>query len=80
MYTPIIELKTLNDMNRIFVKREELIPFSFGGNKVRIAEEYINHMKTENKTCMVSYGSQKSNLCRVLSNRFAMLGIPCYTM
>ena len=36
--TPITKVYTELPIN-LYVKREDLLPFSFGGNKVRIAEE-----------------------------------------
>lgn len=66
--TPIISLKQEIDSVQIYMKREDLLPFSFGGNKVRIAQEYYMDMKKNGKNCMIGYGNARSNLCRVLSN------------
>lgn len=66
--TPIQEIKTSTPSTRIFIKREDLIPFSFGGNKVRIAYEYYADMDAKGKNCMIGYGNARSNLCRVLAN------------
>ena len=41
--TPVIQIP--DEKNSIYVKRDDLLPFSFGGNKVRIALEFINDMK-----------------------------------
>lgn len=64
--------------NNIFMKRDDLIPFSFGGNKVRIANEYFDDMKKKGYDCIISYGSEKSNLNRVISNISESKNIPCY--
>lgn len=64
--------------NRLFIKREDLIPYSFGGNKVRIAEKYIADMRKQGKNCMVAYGNARSNLCRIISNRCATENVPCH--
>lgn len=40
--TPVVQIPDEN--NSIYVKRDDLLPFSFGGNKVRIALEFINDM------------------------------------
>lgn len=41
MITPIVNLGEYKN-NHLYVKREDLLPFSFGGNKYRIVEEIIN--------------------------------------
>ena len=48
--------------------REDLLPFSFGGNKSRIALEFFNDMKRKNCDCIIGYGSESSNLNRVIAN------------
>ena len=76
--TPILKLNTdLADVN-IYVKRDDLLPFSFGGNKVRIAAEYYSDMKSRGKNCMIGYGNARSNLCRVLANMSIAENVPCY--
>ena len=64
--------------NNIYVKRDDLLPFSFGGNKVRIAYEYIKDLKKKNNNCLIGYGNAKSNLCRVLANLCKQYNLPCY--
>ncbi|NMD37737.1 MAG: pyridoxal-phosphate dependent enzyme [Christensenellaceae bacterium] len=63
--------------NNLFIKREDLLPFSFGGNKARISLEFMKDM--EEKACnhMIAYGGPQSNLCRVISNLCAQKNIPC---
>ena len=39
--TPIQFLWEDEQGNRLYVKREDLLPYSFGGNKVRIGLEYL---------------------------------------
>lgn len=39
-FTPIIKINSQLTCN-IYIKRDDLLPFSFGGNKVRIAEEFL---------------------------------------
>lgn len=53
--------------NRVFVKRDDLLPFSFGGNKVRIAREFLADMRARACDALVMYGDLQSNLCRVLA-------------
>ena len=57
----------VDDVN-IYIKREDLLPFSFGGNKVRIAKEYFDDLNSQGKNCMIGYGNIRSNLCRTLAN------------
>lgn len=64
--------------NRIYVKREDLLPFSLGGNKVRIAREFFDDMETKGCDVMVAYGNSRSNLCRVIANECYIRRIPCY--
>lgn len=79
MDTPIYEIhNTAQQRNRIFVKREDLIPFSLGGNKVRIGWEFYRDMCRTEADCMVIYGDRRSNLCRVLGNICVQKRIPCY--
>lgn len=55
------------DGNSLYMKREDLLPFSMGGNKVRIAEALFRDMEEKGCDSMIIYGSVHSNLCRVLS-------------
>jgi D-cysteine desulfhydrase len=63
--------------NKIFIKREDLIPYYFGGNKVRFADMFIQDMDAKGKNCLIAYGNNRSNLIRVLSNICAGRNIPC---
>lgn len=74
--TPIQRLNTDANGNAFFLKREDLLPYSFGGNKVRIALEYMQDMHARGCDHMVAYGNARSNLCRVLSNLCAGAGVP----
>ena len=74
--TPIIQISDKN--NNIYVKRDDLLPFSFGGNKVRIALEFIKDMKRQGKDCIVGYGNARSNLSRALANLCYKFRIPCH--
>lgn len=73
--TPIY--KICNDDNSIFVKRDDLIPFSFGGNKARKAQYFLEDIKAKGANYLVTYGSASSNHCRVISNLASSLGYPC---
>ena len=75
--TPIEEIAYPNSAGlRFFIKREDLLPFSFGGNKVRIAAAFLADMRAKGKNAMILYGDRRSNLCRVLSAACAEEGIP----
>lgn len=74
--TPVVQIP--NDDNDIYIKRDDLIPFSFGGNKVRIALEFISDMKKQGKDCIVGYGNARSNLSRALANLCYQFKIPCH--
>lgn len=74
--SPLEFVSNLYD-NRIFIKREDKLPFSYGGNKVRFAEAFLNDMKVQGKNAMIAYGSKSSNLCRVVAELCHRENIPC---
>ena len=67
---------TLND-NQFYIKRDDLIPQYYGGNKVRIAQEYYRDMLEKKCNCFVAYGSKNSNMCRVIALMSVEKGYPC---
>ena len=79
MNTPIQKLDFPNNRNvRLYCKREDLLLFSLGGNKVRIGRAFFNDMLEKGKDCMIVYGNSRSNLCRVLANLCCAHKVPCY--
>lgn len=75
--TPIVA-SNLNALHSsIWYKRDDLLPFSFGGNKVRIADAYLSDALGQGATSIIAYGNARSNLCRVLANACASLRLPC---
>lgn len=74
--TPLHFLEEDENGNRFFLKREDLLPYSFGGNKARIGAAYLADFRREGASRMIAYGNARSNLCRVLSNLCAGEGIP----
>ena len=78
MRTPLYELFQDDQRNRIFIKRDDLLPDSLGGNKVRIAEAFFQDMEKKGCNAMIGYGDVRSNLCRVLANKCFQKKIPCY--
>ena len=63
--------------NRLFIKREDLIPFSFGGNKARKAQLFFREIDKGSCDCVVTYGSGSSNHCRVVANECCRRGLSC---
>lgn len=63
--------------NNLYVKREDLIPFSFGGNKARKARLFFEQIDRGSYDCVVTYGSSSSNHCRVVANMAAARNMPC---
>lgn len=76
--SPTYKLFEDNNGNSIYIKRDDLIPFSFGGNKVRIALEYIQDMEKQGANCIIGYGGPQSNLVRVLANMCDANKIKCF--
>lgn len=64
--------------NHLYIKREDLIPFSFGGNKARKAQLFFQEIDKGNYDCVVTYGSGSSNHCRVVANECCRRGMDCY--
>ena len=49
--TPTYVIKTINN-NKVFIKRDDFIPFSFGGNKVRKALLFSEEIDKANLTIL----------------------------
>ena len=64
--------------NDLYIKREDMIPFSFGGNKARKAKLFFDEIDNGNFDCVVTYGSSSSNHCRVVANMAVARQIQCY--
>lgn len=64
--------------NHLWIKREDLLPFSFGGNKARKAKLFFEEIDKVNSDCVVTYGTSSSNHCRVIANECCARGIDCY--
>ncbi|MDO5100738.1 MAG: pyridoxal-phosphate dependent enzyme [Eubacteriales bacterium] len=75
--TPIHRIDHLLD-NEIWMKRDDFIPFSFGGNKARKAALFFEVIDAGQYDCVVTYGSSSSNHCRIISNQCAKRGIGCH--
>lgn len=75
--TPILEIDNILN-NQLYIKREDLIPFSFGGNKARKAQLFFEDIDQGSFDCVVTYGTSSSNHCRVIANMAAARGMKCY--
>ena len=64
--------------NHLWMKREDLIPFSFGGNKARKAQLFFKEIDECGYNAVVTYGSGSSNHCRVIANLCRQRGIDCH--
>ena len=77
--TPLQRMDYLDDAagNRFWIKRDDLLPFSFGGNKVRIGLAFLEDCLRKGCDSMIIYGDRRSNLCRVLSALCASVNLEC---
>ena len=76
--TPLYFLFSDSNKNNIYIKRDDLIPISFGGNKARKAMNFFKEIDQGGFDCVVTYGSGSSNHCRIVSNMAASRKLPCY--
>lgn len=76
MITPIQKIE--KNKNDVYIKRDDLFPYSFGGNKARKGLLFFDEIKKNNNDCVVTYGSSSSNHVRVISNKCCEINIPCY--
>lgn len=75
--TPIQYLGRGPKGQKLYIKRDDLLGFSFGGNKCRIGAALLEDMEKKGADFLISYGSRKSNLNRVLAAMCKSRGIPC---
>ncbi len=78
--TPIQKLNLKAGNNEIYIKRDDMIPFSFGGNKARKAAEFYRDMIKTDTDVIVTYGSNSSNHCRIIANLASAMGIHCHVI
>jgi D-cysteine desulfhydrase len=80
--TPIDRLprfeKALNSPYPIFAKRDDVIPFGFGGNKVRKLELVMAQALKEGATTVITCGGVQSNHCRATAAAATRLGVACH--
>ena len=77
--TPIQYLGREGDAD-IYIKRDDLIPFSFGGNKVRIAYELLASALKRGCDSVISYGSEGSNMNRAMAHMAKLYGPKCHVI
>ncbi len=79
--TPVDEMDRLRSAlacgPRLFVKRDDAIPFGFGGNKVRKLELLLDRAVVGGADTLVTVGSVQSNHARATSAVAARLGLAC---
>jgi len=76
MITPIE--KMYSEKNNVYIKRDDLLPFSFGGNKARKSKYFFQEIEKQKNDVVVTYGSSSSNHCRIVANKACANGIKCY--
>lgn len=76
--TPIVKMSGDYGENQYYIKREDMIPFSFGGNKARKAAEFYKEIRSCGADIVMTYGSNSSNHCRIIANMAASMGIACH--
>ena len=74
--TPVYKLNS-DFCKDLYVKREDMIPYSFGGNKARKATLFFEEIDRLGSDYVVTYGSSHSNHCRVIANMAAQRGLKC---
>lgn len=78
--TPIMPLEMTCGQNAFWIKRDDLLPFSFGGNKVRKAAEFYKEIKKSGADVVMTYGSNSSNHCRIIANMAAAMELQCHVI
>lgn len=62
---------------RLFIKRDDVIPFGFGGNKVRKLAFMTAAAKADGADVLMTVGGVQSNHCRATAAAAATLGMRC---
>ena len=62
---------------RLFVKRDDAIPFGFGGNKVRKLAFVTARAQSEGADTLLTVGGVQSNHCRATAAAASALGMRC---
>lgn len=75
--TPIVKLRKGVGNTSIYMKRDDLIDFYFGGNKVRLYEYIISDVIKQKAEKLITFGSVHSNHVRVTAAVAAYFGLVC---
>ena len=59
----------------VWIKREDLLPLAFGGNKLRNLETLVGAALAEGADCLVTAGRRWSNHCRLTAAAGAVAGL-----
>ena len=59
----------------VWIKREDLLPLAFGGNKLRNLEPLVGTALAEGADCLVTAGRRWSNHCRLTAAAGAVAGL-----
>src|SRR5512147_2967872 len=62
---------------RLLVKRDDAIPFAFGGNKVRKMQLVAARARADGADTLITTGGVQSNHARVTAAAAAKLGMKC---
>lgn len=76
--SPIHALNESLNNNNFYIKRDDLLPFSFGGNKYKKAILYFDYFKENNIKSVITVGSDASNHCRIIANMAKQRNIECH--
>jgi D-cysteine desulfhydrase len=80
--TPIARLerfeRAIDSPYPIFIKRDDAIPFGFGGNKVRKLELVMARALAEEASAVITCGGVQSNHCRATAAAAARAGLECH--
>ena len=80
--SPIDELSRLRDVigmkGRLLAKRDDAIPFGFGGNKVRKLTLVAAEALEKSADALITCGGVQSNHCRATAAVAAQLGLACH--
>jgi 1-aminocyclopropane-1-carboxylate deaminase/D-cysteine desulfhydrase-like pyridoxal-dependent ACC family enzyme len=68
----------LGDRVEIWIKREDLLPLAFGGNKLRNLEFLVGAALAEGADCLVTSGRRWSNHARLTAAAGARAGLPVH--
>ena len=78
--TPLVELKNLSRELGIslYCKRDDLTGFAFGGNKIRKLDFLVHDALEKKADCLVTWGANQSNWCRMTSAAGSVNGLEVY--